>query len=111
MAQTDSRTAVYKLHVSLRVPVDAEARAAGTESHFRWLPQGSTATADELDGLVVPALEASGFLEKVSEPQIPCERCQEDGTKKQKDARYASSEELAAHYAKEHPALAPPEEV
>lgn len=110
MAQTDPRQALYKLHVSLRVPVDAAARARGEHSRFHWLAEDSTASEGDLHGLVIPALVQGGFLEQIREPELPCEVCQEHGTQKEKKERY-NREALKAHYAEAHPALAAPEEV
>ena len=103
-SQTASGKAVYLLHEVLRV------RNAETGERFYYQP-GETHTADELEGLVLPALVQGGLIEQVEEPKVPCEYCQEHGNKTQKAARYSTPEALAEHYAADHPAVSPTEEV
>lgn len=102
-SQTAPGQAVYLLHESLRVP-------SREGEKFRWLPAGTQANADELAGLVLPALETGGIIEQVSAASYACEACQEHGKAEDKKATYAL-EELQAHYREAHPGLAPPEEV
>jgi hypothetical protein len=71
---------------------------------------GSEVSAEELEGLVLPALEQGGFITRKKTEPYPCPACAEHGSAKQKKERHASLEDLVAHYAAEHPALAPPEE-
>ena len=108
MAQGKSQTApgkaVYLLHEALRVR-DPE---TGEKHYYQ---PGEEHSADDLHGLVLPALEKGGLIEQVKKPQVPCEYCQDHGTKKQKDSRYSSSAELAEHYAADHPGVSPTEEV
>lgn len=110
MAQTSPGKAVYLLKQDLRVPGTKAADGPGYDLRPRWIAKGTQAGADELSGLVIPALVYSGFVEQVSGPKIPCELCQEQGSAKDKKATY-TLEELKAHYGKAHPAFAAPEEV
>lgn len=108
MAQGKSSTATGKAVYLLREPLRVRKAATGERFYYQ---AGEEHSADELEGLVLPALVQGGLIELVKEPQVPCEYCQEHGTKKQKDARYSTPEALAKHYAADHPAVSPTEEV
>ena len=101
-SQTAPGKAVYLLREALRVPTRED-------EHFRWIAAGEKASADELQGLNVDALEQGGFIEKVAAEQIACEACLAHGTKAEQKELY-TLEELRAHYAGAHPGLALPEE-
>lgn len=90
--------AVYRLNFALRVPSEGSTKAV-------WLPAGYDAGAHELAGLVVPALEHGGMVKQIREPEVPCEFCQEHGTKAAKAERYASPEAMRAHYEDAHPGV------
>lgn len=102
-AQTRPGEAVYRLNFGLRVPSSENTKAI-------WLPKGYDATASELHGLVVPALEAGGMVKQIKEPEVPCEFCQEHGTKAAKAERYASPEAMNEHYKDAHPGVLPTEQ-
>ena len=106
--QTTPGVAVYLLNSDLRVPGTKDPEGPGYDLRPRWVAKGSKAGADELTGLVIPALEAGGFVQRVAEPKVPCEACQTDGTAAEKKARYSLAE-IRAHYAEKHRALSPPE--
>lgn len=103
-AQTAPGEAVYKLHVSLRVPVDVDARARGEHARFHWLAEDTTAGESQLRGLVIPALVQGGFLEQTRAAELACATCAAHGSAAEKKERY-SRDELAAHYARAHPGL------
>jgi hypothetical protein len=110
MAQTSPGTAVYLLKNDLRVPGTKDPEGPGYDLRPRWIAKGTKAGADELSGLVIPALVYGGFVEQVSAPKVSCEVCQEQGSAKDKKATY-TLEELQAHYGEAHPAFAAPTEV
>lgn len=93
-AQTAPGEAVYLLHVDLRVPTSSEAK-------FRWLDKGSKATTSDLAGLVIPALEQSGFIQKVQEASVTCVICE--------DGKTYTPSKLTEHWKQEHPGFTQPE--
>lgn len=117
VSQTAPGKAVYRLHTSLRVPAKPDLSKPLPDGGYEnltkpvYLSEGDEVTADQLEGLQVAALVKGGFVEKVFEPQVPCELCDAQGSKEQKAKRYNSSEELAAHYRDAHIAFQPSEEV
>jgi hypothetical protein len=89
-SQTAPGLAVYRLNFALRVPSSGRNAAGGSVNRAIWLPEGYEANENELAGLVVPALEGSGYLQKIKLPEIPCEACQAHGTATVKKERYNS---------------------
>lgn len=102
-SQTAPGQAVYKLNAPLRVPTSDAGR-------FRWLPSGAEVGEDELAGLVVPALEAGGFIRKIADATYQCDACRAHGTADEKKAVYKTLLELRDHYGSNHPGLAAPTE-
>lgn len=59
-------------------------------------------------GYNVDALVQGGFLEEIQQ-SVPCPACTVDKSVKKADVpSFQKQETLSEHYAKEHPALAPP---
>ena len=90
----------YRLHVGLQLP-------PGTKG--KWLEEGTEADEAELAGLNCDALVTAGFLEEMPR-DLKCPACAESGSAAQKKKVYATHDELKAHYADEHMALAAPAE-
>ena len=107
--QTTPGVAVYLLNSDIRVPGTKDPEGPGYDVRPRWIAKGSKAGADELGGLVIPALVISGFIKEVSEAEAACEQCAAHGSAADKKARY-TLKDLRAHYQEKHPAYEPPKE-
>lgn len=75
------------------------------------IKRGAEVGEDDLQGLYVNALVKGGFLTELEADPVKCSACAESGSAAAKKKKYANLGDLQAHYAEEHPALAPPEEV
>ena len=76
---------------------------------FSGFDEGVPVGAGELAGLNTSALVQGGFLEEKA-ARVACPACSEDRSVRKTDVpNFQKADTLEEHYAKEHPALAPPD--